>query len=174
MWITSYDSVYDEPGTPLHDLKKMASPATICACCSVLVFSADRCTDPDFAELEPELRANPSLDSWPEGRDYLAQQKRRLPANIFKRLHLNLPGSTAPFINLDNWDGCVNPELRPLLEDRAMPVWIGVDAGYRHDYTAIVTCAYADHRVRLVNHRIFKPSPDHEIDFAETIEADAG
>lgn len=32
------------------------------------------------------------MASWPEGREYLAQQRRRLPAHKFRRLHLNEPG----------------------------------------------------------------------------------
>jgi hypothetical protein len=56
-------------------------------------YSGDFCTDPAFADLEPELRANPSIASWPEGRAYLDQQRRRLPTHKFRRLHLNLPGS---------------------------------------------------------------------------------
>jgi hypothetical protein len=50
-------------------------------------------TDPAFAGLEPELRANPSFGSWPEGRAYLDQQRRVLPTAKFRRLHLNLPGA---------------------------------------------------------------------------------
>jgi hypothetical protein len=38
----------------------------------------------------PEARANPSLASFAP--DYLDQQKRRLPAHVYRRLHLNLPG----------------------------------------------------------------------------------
>jgi hypothetical protein len=56
-------------------------------------YSGDYCTDPKFAELEPELRANPSIASWPEGRAHLDQQWRRLPTRKFRRLHLNLPGA---------------------------------------------------------------------------------
>lgn len=33
------------------------------------------------------------MSSWPEGRAYLDQQRRRLPAFKFRRLHLNLPGA---------------------------------------------------------------------------------
>jgi phage terminase large subunit-like protein len=169
MWITSYDSIFDEPGTPLHDLGAIgfagSDPRMLFSW-----YSADRCTDPVFAELDGEARANPSMDSWPEGRDYIEQQRRRLPANIFKRLHLNLPGSASPFINLEDWDFDVDPQLRPLLEDRALPVWIGVDAGYKHDYSAIVVVSYAEHRVRLVYHRIFKPTPHSQLDFEQTIE----
>jgi hypothetical protein len=45
------------------------------------------CTDPEFAGLEPELRANPSLGSWPEGHAYLDQQRLRLPTASYRRLH---------------------------------------------------------------------------------------
>jgi hypothetical protein len=55
-------------------------------------YSGDYCTDPDFAELEPEARANPSMASW--GNDgSLAQQRKRLPSHKFRRLHPNMPGS---------------------------------------------------------------------------------
>ena len=56
-------------------------------------YSGDWCTDPAFADLAPELRANPSIVSWPEGRAYIEQQRRRLPTHKFRRLHLNLPGA---------------------------------------------------------------------------------
>ena len=47
-------------------------------------YSGDLCTDPDFAELEPELRANPCIGSWPEGRGYLDQQRLRLPTHKYR------------------------------------------------------------------------------------------
>jgi hypothetical protein len=34
------------------------------------------------------------MASWPEGREYLEQQRRRLPRNKFKRLHLKLQTSS--------------------------------------------------------------------------------
>ncbi|MBR0934861.1 hypothetical protein [Bradyrhizobium jicamae] len=91
-WITSYDSVFDTEGCPLHDLKKIGIDGTDQ---SMLFswYSADLCTDPAFAELEPDLRANPSLASWPDGRAYLDRQRRRLPSAKFRRLHHNLPGA---------------------------------------------------------------------------------
>ena len=91
-WVTSYDTVYNVPGVPLHDFKEAgkagADPRMLFSW-----YSGADCTDSDFAELEPELRANPSIASWPEGRAYLDQQRRRLPTHKFRRLHLNLPGS---------------------------------------------------------------------------------
>jgi hypothetical protein len=56
-------------------------------------YSGDYCTDPAFADLAPEQRANPSMSSWPDGVAYLLQQRTRLPTARYRRLHLNLPGA---------------------------------------------------------------------------------
>lgn len=92
VWITSYDTVFNSPGVPLFDLKQAGREGTDPRMLFVW-YSGDYCTDPNFAKLEPELRANPSIASWPDGRAYLDQQRRRLPTHKFRRLHLNLPGS---------------------------------------------------------------------------------
>ena len=91
-WITSYDTIFDVEGVPLHDLKQIGVAGTD----PRMLFSwysADFCTDPAFANLPPDERANPSMASWPEGAAYLAQQRRRLPSSRFRRLHHNLPGA---------------------------------------------------------------------------------
>jgi hypothetical protein len=91
-WITSYDTIYNSAGIPLHDMKLVGFAGTD----PRMLFSwysGDRCTDPDFADLPPEERANPSRASWVEGAAYLEQQRRRLPSHKFRRLHLNLPGA---------------------------------------------------------------------------------
>jgi len=89
-WITSYASIYNSPGNPLFDLlaqgKRGEDPRMYFSW-----YSADLCTDPDYADAEPEARANPSMPSWGNP-GYLAQQRRRLPSHKFRRLHLNLPG----------------------------------------------------------------------------------
>jgi hypothetical protein len=92
MWITSYDTLYNAPGVPLFDLKKIgrsgSDPRMLFSW-----YSADLCTDAAFMDLPPEQRANPSMCSWPEGQAYLDQQRRRLPTSKYRRLHLNLPGA---------------------------------------------------------------------------------
>lgn len=88
MWIASYASLYNYAGAPLHDLteqgKKGNDPRMF-----FTWYSAEYCTDPDFAIKTPEAMANPS--KLPEG--YLTQQKKRLPSHRFRRLHLNIPGA---------------------------------------------------------------------------------
>jgi len=90
-WITSYAGIRHAPGIPLYDFmqtgKRGDDPR--------LFFSwhaADYCTDPTLADASPEQRANPSMASWTD-RDYLAEQKKRLPSHKYRRLHLNLPGA---------------------------------------------------------------------------------
>jgi hypothetical protein len=93
MWLTSYASIHHMPGVPLFDLMKAGKTGTD----PRMLFSwygADFTTDPDFAELDPESRANPSRASWAD-QNYLAQQQARLPSHVYRRLHLNLPGLPA-------------------------------------------------------------------------------
>ena len=90
-WVTSYDSIRNAPGVPLFDLKALGRAGTDPRFLFQW-YSADLCTDTALADAEPEARANPSMASW-NNLGYLAQQKKRLPAHKFRRLHLNLPGS---------------------------------------------------------------------------------
>jgi hypothetical protein len=87
-WITSYASIYNVPGAPLHDLLQIGKAG---ADKRMLFswYSGDYCTDPAFADLPPEQRANPSMASWVDGAAYLEQQRTRLPVGRFRRLHLN-------------------------------------------------------------------------------------
>lgn len=90
VWITSYASLFHRPGAPLFDLCQAGwagrDPRMLFSW-----YAADRTTDPDFADLPPERRANPSMGTWAD-QTYLAQQAARLPAHKYRRLHLNLPG----------------------------------------------------------------------------------
>ncbi len=100
-WITSYDTIYSSPGVPLFDLKAIGKagddPRMLFSW-----YSGELCTDPNFAELPPRERANPSMKSWPDGEGYLDQQQRRLPTHKYRRLHLNMPGAPdGAFLNAD-------------------------------------------------------------------------
>lgn len=90
MWITSYASIYHRPGVPLFDLFAQGRAGTDPGMLFTW-YAADFTTDPDFIDADPETRANPSRGSWKDA-SYLEQQRRRLPAHKFRRLHLNLPG----------------------------------------------------------------------------------
>jgi hypothetical protein len=89
-WITSYASLFHRPGVPLFDLcaagRAGQDPKMLFSW-----YAADFATDPAYQDASPEDRANPSRNSWADA-GYLEQQRRRLPAHKFRRLHLNLPG----------------------------------------------------------------------------------
>lgn len=90
-WITSYAGIRHAPGIPLYDFLQAAKRGDD----ERMFFSwygGDFTTDPEFADKEPEVRANPSMASW-TNHGYLAQQRKRLPTHKFRRLHLNLPGA---------------------------------------------------------------------------------
>jgi hypothetical protein len=91
-WITSYASIRNVPGVPLHDFmeagKRGDDPRMYFSW-----YSGSFTTDPTVSDnATPEQRANPSMASWGNS-DYLAQQRRRLPTSKYRRLHLNEPGA---------------------------------------------------------------------------------
>jgi phage terminase large subunit-like protein len=101
------------------------------------------------------------------------QMREQLRPNAYLRLIENRWVSTeSTFVDLAWWDECVDPEARPMLDDRRLPVWLGVDASTKRDSTAVVVCAYdrAIKKVRLVWHRTWQPSVAEPLDFEHTIE----
>ena len=114
IWITSYASMYNHEGAPLHDLLK-AGKGGDDARLYLSWFAADYVTDPAFADLPTgEERANPSQGSWGDA-GYLEQQRRRLPAHKYRRLHLNLPGApTGAAFDPDMLHAAVVPGRREL------------------------------------------------------------
>jgi phage terminase large subunit-like protein len=104
---------------------------------------------------------------------WIAEMRRSLRQNQFARMVENRWVSTdSAFIDMGAWDACVDLDLRPLLANRSMPVWIGCDASVKRDSTALVAVAYdaANQRVRLINHKIFQPTAAAPIDFEAQIE----
>ncbi len=79
--------------------------------------------------------------------------------------------SESGFVVPEWWAACEQADLRPVVADRALPVWVGLDASVKRDQTAIVVVTWRDdvHRVRLVWHRTFQPSPSDPLDFEATI-----
>jgi phage terminase large subunit-like protein len=106
---------------------------------------------------------------------WLGQMRQQLRANAFIRMIENKFVTTeSTFCDMDWFDRCVDPTLRPeLMGGAMMPVWVGVDASVKHDSSAVVAVTYDDKtkRVRLVNHRVFQPTPDKPLDFEATIES---
>jgi len=105
--------------------------------------------------------------------EWREQMREQLRPNAYLRLIENRWVTTeSSFVDLGWWDGCVDLEASPRLGDPELPVWVGIDASVKRDSTAIVACSYDREagKVRLVWHRVFQPTPEDPLDFAQTIE----
>lgn len=104
---------------------------------------------------------------------WIEDMRRSLPTNQFLRMIENrFVATESAFIELPWWDACINPALSPSLGEMRIPVWVGVDASFKRDSTAVVACGYDKHaaKTRLLWHRVFQPSPNAPLDFEATIE----
>jgi hypothetical protein len=102
---------------------------------------------------------------------WLDQMREGTRPNAFARMFLNQwVTAQSSFVSMEDWDACTSQDLRPMLYAPELPIWIGLDASVRHDQTAIVAVTRdTNHVLRLVNHRVFRPSPDAPLDFEGTI-----
>jgi len=90
------------------------------------------------------------------------------PSAFMRQYQNDFSAGESGFVDMDDYDRCVDPDARPVLADPHMPVWLGLDGSYAHDSTAIAVVGFDTEakRVRLVAHQIFVPSEGEPIDFA--------
>jgi phage terminase large subunit-like protein len=106
--------------------------------------------------------------------EWREQMREQLRPNAYLRLIENRwVSSESTFVDMAWWDACVDAAQRPVVADRNLAVWIGVDASVKRDSTEIVACTFDAklNKVVLVWHRIFQPSPNDPLDFEATIES---
>jgi phage terminase large subunit-like protein len=99
---------------------------------------------------------------------------RRQRASVYQRHILNqFASSSSQFVDLGKWDACVRPDLAPVNADLFTEAFVGIDASYKHDSAAICVTTFDKNTqmVRLLNHRVFQPSPEQPLDFELTIES---
>src|SRR5262249_21371188 len=61
--------------------------------------------------------------------------------------------SSSVFLSSDDWDAVEDPNLRPIVAAKGIPVWVGVDASLKHDSTAIAVCTWDTtmQKIRLID-----------------------
>jgi len=104
---------------------------------------------------------NLNISSWIT-RDYLQDQRRRLKPNVFRRLHANEWCSfQESFLDLADWDSCVDERHKPIPANRNVQIIVGVDIGYSKDsscVTALTRMRWGNGSIiALCCHRIWKP-----------------
>jgi len=112
------------------------------------------------------------IASW-QDQAWLDDMRRSLrPVQYLRMIENRFTTTESSFIDLADWDACVDPDLRPVVKDRNLPIWVGIDASTKHDQTAIISVTWDENekKVRLVWHAVFQPSPDDPISFEDDIE----
>jgi Phage Terminase len=105
---------------------------------------------------------------------WLAQMRGQLRPNAYLRLIENRwVTSESSFVDPDWLDACTDAGAAPVVADRGLSVWLGIDASVKRDSTAIVAVTWDSgaKKVRVVAHRIFQPSAADPLDFEATVEA---
>jgi phage terminase large subunit-like protein len=110
---------------------------------------------------------------WQDERWRNDMRRQLRPAQYLRMCENRFVSSEGSFIELDWWDACVDANASMLVSDKNLSVYCGVDAGIKHDATAIVACTWDhnSHKVKIVFHRIFTPSRTQPVDIESTIES---
>ncbi|MBA7576081.1 hypothetical protein ES708_17918 [subsurface metagenome] len=101
----------------------------------------------------------------------MKQQRGRLRENTYRRLHENrwVEGITQ-FIDMDKFDQCVNKDLTPILPNKDIKIWVGIDASVSGDSTAVVATTREKDKIILADYKKWQPSKKNPIDLEETVE----
>jgi phage terminase large subunit-like protein len=93
------------------------------------------------------------------------EQKPGMRKNLFKRLHNNLwVTEEDSFITDEDYRGCIDYKLKRRPEGK-IPVWVGLDVGYRNDWTAITTVGKNEEKINLIDHKIYIPTKKEDLQF---------
>ena len=109
---------------------------------------------------------------WQDER-WLAEMRRSLrPAQYLRMIECRFVTTESSFVDMSAWDKCVDPRLGHAVNNRDLPIWVGVDASIKHDSTALVAVTWDEkaQQVRLVTHRVFQPTADEPLDLEATVE----
>lgn len=115
-----------------------------------------------------------NLSSW-VSKEYLEQQRMRLPAGVYQRLHENkwVQGENA-FISKSELDKCIDSTLKPQLGGReSIKYYLAVDLGLTRDRTVLSVChkSNEDNLVYLDYIRTFSGTKNNPVLISDVEEA---
>ena len=105
--------------------------------------------------------------------EWIEQMRGQLRPNAFLRMIENrFVSGESSFIEPEWFDRCVDAQAMPVLADKHLSVFVGVDASVKRDSTAVVGVTWdrQANKVRLIAHRIFQPTKAQPLDFEATVE----
>ena len=100
-------------------------------------------------------------------RVYYRDQRAELRPGSYQRLHLNERASSeGVFILPEHWDACILAGYRCPGPNRDIDLFVGLDVGIRHDYTAAVSVFRREGLLWLGPYRIWKPTKAGDVDLS--------
>jgi len=103
---------------------------------------------------------------------FIEGKRRTERPNAFRRFWRNeWVASEDAFITGDQWDACILPGYRCPGPRQVKGLYLGIDAGVKHDCAAVVAVYPQDGQIWLGPYRIWRPSKRQPLDLEETIEA---
>jgi len=121
-------------------------------------------TPESYFYIKQGKKANPSSFVT---KKYLDSQENKpgMRKNLFKRLHNNLwVTEEDSFITDDDYRVCIDYKLKRRPEGK-IPVWVGLDVGFRNDWTAITTIGKNEEKLKLIDHKIYIPTKTEDLQF---------
>lgn len=107
---------------------------------------------------------------------YYEAQRRQLRPNTYLRLHENRwVSAESTFVKPEQWDACVDPNHVPILIAegpfrRERAVVVGIDASVKGDCTAATVVENHGRTIRVLAHKIWRPTANAPMDFEATVE----
>jgi hypothetical protein len=120
-------------------------------------------------QIAPDLYRQPGLlmywthdpvALWQTVRWLEQMRKQHRPNAYLRQIENRWVSNESAFVPVEDWDACTDPDLRPVLHDSDLEVFAGLDCSVRSDYTALSVVAFDEraNKVRIVDHRVFKPN----------------
>ena len=104
--------------------------------------------------------------------EYYSSQRTSLRPNTYLRLHENRwVSSESGLFDMDRWDACTDPAHSPPLPDKAIGLYVGVDASTKRDRAAVVSIYKEDGKLKLGPKRFWQPTKADPLDLETTMEA---
>jgi len=104
--------------------------------------------------------------------EYYESQRADLRVNAFLRLHENKwVSNESSLFDMEDWDGCVDPQHHPPLPDRGIRLYAAADASVKKDRSAVVSVYRRDGLLHLGPFSTWQPSQKDPMDFESTMES---
>ena len=93
------------------------------------------------------------------------------PRAVLRMIENRFVSTEFTFIDMSWWDRCVDPRAKPVVQDRQLSIWVGIDASVKRNSTAIVACSWDRDAKQVRDQPSYLPTVSHQpLDFELCVE----